>query len=100
MEVNHVVKKREMPQMAAFYIRLPRKTILPPSYHKKAYEIIFILSGFGKAHLNKKTFFIKKGDAILVKPQTWHSFSTSERSMKILAVTSPYVDAETDLYHN
>ncbi len=99
MRVHFLINKKEMPEMAAYQITLPKNLRIPPSYHKVAHEVIFILHGKGTAHLNKENFSVKKGDVILVQPGTWHSFSTKNHAMKALAITSPYVDSTTDLYH-
>lgn len=99
MKVNPLIKKSETGQMSAYHILIPKRTRIPPSYHKKAHEIIFVLSGRGKVHLNRRNIHIKKGDVILVQPRTWHSFSTARHTLKVLAVPSPYVDSKTDLYH-
>jgi len=99
MKVNSLIKKTETRQMSAYHIQIPKKTRIPHSYHKKAHELIFVLSGRGIVHLNRRNIPIKKGDVILVQPRTWHSFSTGSQNLKVLAVPSPYVDSKTDLYH-
>jgi mannose-6-phosphate isomerase-like protein (cupin superfamily) len=99
MAVKFVINPGESRHMACYHLYLPAKKRIPPSYHKIAHEVIFILSGCGRVHLNKTVRPVKSGDAILVRPRTWHSFSTGRSSMTMLAVTAPYVDSKIDLYH-
>jgi len=100
MDINFLIDKKEMKgKMAAYFIRMSPGTVVPPSYHKVANEIIVVLSGSGEARLNKDRVKIRKGDVMLVRPRTWHSFTTGRSSLRLLAVLSPYVDSRTDLYH-
>src|SRR5258706_14687666 len=99
MKMNFLIDKKEMDRMAAYYIHIPKNASIPHSYHKVAHEIILVLAGSGKVHLNRKKIAVQQGDVILVQPPTWHSFSTTHRPMTVLAVTAPYVDGTTDLYH-
>ncbi len=100
MQLHFLIQKKETDGMAAYHIKLPRHTRIPPSYHKIAEEIIVVLQGSGFAFLNRKRIPIKKGSVILVQPRTWHSFASAHKQMTLLAVTSPYVDSKTDLYHH
>ena len=100
MRVAPAITRRETQATVAYHIRIPRNVRVPHSYHKLAHEVILVLSGRGTAHLDKRDHPIRKGDVLLIRPRTWHSFSTGKHSLEFLAVTAPRVDSKTDLYHH
>ena len=99
MFVAPAITKDETQKMVAYHIRIPKHVRIPHSYHKIAHEIIFVLDGRGTAHLNKDDVVLRPGSVILVQPKTWHSFSTANKTLEFLAIASPRVDAQTDLYY-
>jgi quercetin dioxygenase-like cupin family protein len=99
MSVAPAITKDETEKMVAYHIRIPKNVRIPHSYHKIAHEIVFVLDGCGTAHLNQDNVILRPGAVILIRPETWHSFSTADRTLEFLAIASPRVDADTDLYY-
>ena len=99
MSIRPLIAKEETKKMVAYHIRIPSNTRIPHSYHKEAYETIFVLGGQGTVFLDHKKYPIKANDSIYIRPRVWHSFSTGKRSMTVLAVLAPRADPKTDLYH-
>ncbi|MDE2292976.1 MAG: cupin domain-containing protein [Elusimicrobia bacterium] len=99
MAVAPAITKDETAAMVAYHIRIPPRTRIPHSYHKKAHEIIVVLDGRGTAHLDRSRVALRKGRVLLVQPRTWHSFSTAASPLEFIAVAAPRVDAKTDLYY-
>lgn len=99
MSIRPLIAKEETKKMVAYHIRIPAHTRIPHSYHKEAYETIFVLAGEGSVYLDHKRYQVKAKDSLYIRPRVWHSFSTGKRPMTVLAVLAPRADPKTDLYH-
>lgn len=99
MIVAPLILKEETENLVAYHIRIPKNVRIPHSYHKLAHEIIVVLDGRGKAHLNREEVRLRAGGVVVVQPRTWHSFSTAGGNLEFLAIASPRVDRTTDLYY-
>ncbi|MEK6926600.1 MAG: cupin domain-containing protein [Nanoarchaeota archaeon] len=53
-------------------IKFKPNTSVKPHYHKKTYEIFFVLEGEGMMKLNNKDFRCKPGDFFLCQPNDIH----------------------------
>jgi len=70
-------------------------------FHKKTEEIYFILSGCGVMFLNEKSFEVKEGDSILIKPGEKHCIENTEKTdLKILCCCSPAYQHEDTYLSN
>ena len=84
--------------LSCYHISLPPKGSIPPAFHKKAFELIWIMKGGGRARLGRRSIKVKKGDSLLIRPPTPHSFFAGPYGMTFLAILSPRVDSQTDYY--
>lgn len=63
-----------------------------PEHHHEPEETYFIISGTGKMTVEGKTFSVKTGDLILIRPNEKHSlFNDSEDSLNIMYVYAPKI---------
>lgn len=84
--------------LSVYHIVLPRRGTIPPAYHKKAVELIWIIKGGGVAEMGRRRVRLKKGDSLLIRPPTPHGFVAGRVGMTFLAVLTPRVDSQTDYY--
>ncbi|HEX4048292.1 MAG TPA: cupin domain-containing protein [Elusimicrobiota bacterium] len=84
--------------MSCYHIVLPGRGTIPPAYHRKAVELIWIIKGGGVAKMGPRSVRLKRGDSLLIRPTTPHGFTAGSSGMTFLAVLSPRVDSRTDYY--
>lgn len=84
--------------LSAYHIVLPGRGSIPPAYHKKAIELIWIIKGSGVARMGRRSVRLKRGDSLLIRPPTPHGFVAGRSGMTFMAVLSPRVDSQTDYY--
>lgn len=84
--------------VSAYHIVLQSLGSIPPAYHKKALELIWIIKGSGVARMGHRSVRLKKGDTLLIHPPMQHGFVAGRSGMTFLAVLSPRVDSQTDYY--
>jgi quercetin dioxygenase-like cupin family protein len=84
--------------LSAYHIVLPGRGSIPPAYHKKAIELIWVIKGSGIARMGRRNIRLKRGDSLLIRPSEPHGFVAGRSGMTFLAVLSPRVDSQTDYY--
>lgn len=89
---------RDTGALSAYHIVLARHGRIPPAYHRKAVELIWILQGSGSAHMGRRNVRLRRGDSLLIHPPTPHGFVAGRSGMTLLAMLSPRVDSQTDYY--
>jgi mannose-6-phosphate isomerase-like protein (cupin superfamily) len=89
---------RDTGALSAYHIVLRSGGSIPPAYHKKAVELIWIIKGSGTARMGRRIVRLKRGDALLIQPTTPHGFVAGRSGMTFLAMLSPRVDSKTDYY--
>lgn len=99
MKVRPLTARGEK-EMTAYHIRFKRGMAIPPSYHKRAHEIIVVLSGAGTAHLDGRRVPLRAGSTVRIEPGVRHAFSTRSKAMEILAFLNGPVNETTDLFHD
>ena len=63
---------------------------VPPHRHEKAEQVLFFLSGSGKAVIEDHEVEVRPGTTLHVPPNVLHSFrNTSDEPLRILETTSP-----------
>lgn len=70
-------------------------TFFPPHYHKKTYEIFYILSGNAIINIGNKKYKCKPGKILICKPKQIHSIinkSKSEFSLLTFKINSSKKD--------
>ena len=69
-----------------------RKRVLQPGsaigYHsQKEDEVYYIISGVGEMQMNRKTFPVKAGDAILTRPGSSHGLKQTGKDDLVIIIT-------------
>jgi quercetin dioxygenase-like cupin family protein len=89
---------RDTGALSAYHIVLRSGGSIPPAYHKRAVELIWIMKGSGVARMGRRSVRLKRGDSLLIQPPTPHGFVAGRSGMTFLAMLSPRVDSKTDYY--
>lgn len=85
--------------LSCYHVSLSGREKLSPAYHKKAFELIWILDGGGVALMGGgRSVALRKGDSLLIHPREPHGFTAGARGLVFLAALSPRVDSQTDYY--
>jgi mannose-6-phosphate isomerase-like protein (cupin superfamily) len=64
-------------------------------YHKIAEEFYFILEGAGEIELDGERRTVRPGDAILIRPGTWHTIEATEPLRFLCCCAPPYSHEDT-----
>jgi quercetin dioxygenase-like cupin family protein len=68
----------------------PGNTVKPAHSHPNHEEVVFLLSGSGKAYIDGEVFDIRKGSAILFSPGCIHMLRNSgDEDMKVACFFAP-----------
>ena len=84
--------------LSCYHIALTRGKSIAPAYHKKAFELIWVIKGGGIASMGRRRIPLRRGDSLLIQPLTPHGFTAGSSGMVFLAVLTPRVDSQTDYY--
>lgn len=96
--VRPLVQKAERTGFACYHIRIAPGGVVPPAFHKKAVELIWILRGSGTITLGRRAVRMLRGDSLLIRPPTPHAFLAGRSGMEFVAVLRPWVDSSTDFH--
>ncbi len=73
-------------------IIFPKGKTIPPHYHPKSEEAVYLIQGKLKVYYNSQALVMHRGDIIFIKPGTVHLFENiGKRKAKILFCFSPPV---------
>ena len=89
---------QDTPALSCYRIVLEPGAAISPAYHKKAFELIWVMEGGGTASMGRRALKLKRGDSLLIRPPTPHGFTAGRAGMTFLAVLTPRVDSQTDYY--
>jgi len=66
-------------------------------YHERSEEIYLVTKGSGELEVDGETRRVRRGDAILIPPRTWHTLENDGTSeLTVLCMCSPpYSDDDT-----
>lgn len=97
-EMRAMLSPTETRALSCYHIALEDGGEIPAAYHKKAFELIWVLSGRGTAVLGSRRVRLVAGDSLLIRPPTPHGFAAGRGGMSFFAALSPRVDSRTDYY--
>jgi len=65
-------------------------------YHARSEEIYLIVEGAGELEIDGETRVVGAGDAILIRPGSWHELTAGEGGVRLLcSCVPPYSDDDT-----
>jgi quercetin dioxygenase-like cupin family protein len=68
----------------------PPGSVVPPHFHHRTDEIIYVLEGAYQFRIGEKNITAKQGDLLVIPRGTTHSFGNSSgASSKMLAIITP-----------
>ncbi len=82
----------------AYRVRIEPHSTTSVSYHKRAEEIYYVISGGGIALLNGERYELKPGDFLRLPPGTTHGFITQEEALVMLDLHSPGSRPNRDVF--
>ena len=68
------------------------------SYHRRAEEFYFVLSGSGTAVLQGGEHVVRAGDFLRLPPGTTHGFVTADEPLEMLNIHTPGCRPDRDVY--
>ena len=89
------------PKIAVNYISIPKGVRVGLHIHKRAAQVIVIISGHGTATLGKKKIKLLKGLVLHVPKNVPHAFHSIKKKIEMVVVQSPPVHMrgeETDTF--
>jgi mannose-6-phosphate isomerase-like protein (cupin superfamily) len=97
-EIETLISREQESLLTAYRVRIAPQSRTSTSYHLKAEELYYVISGSGRAMLNGQPFELKQGDFLRLPPGTRHSFETGEEELVMLDVHSPGSRTNRDVY--
>ncbi len=97
-ELEPLIHREEEGSLTCYRVRIAPHSRTAISYHAKAEEIYFVLSGQGVAILNGQQYKLQPGDFLRLPPGTHHGFVTQDQPLELLDVHSPGSWPDRDLY--
>lgn len=88
------------------YVESSKSSVRGNHYHKETKEGFFIIEGKIKVTLidvmnkSKRTFIAKKGDILIINPNTLHTFEMLENSKWINMLSRPFHGPKKDIHTN
>lgn len=89
------------PGMAVDYVAVPKGKHVRLHIHKKAQQLVIIMSGEGEGYLGKEKIKLVKGLVLRIPPAIPHSFHATEADLEMLAIQTPPIqhgNAERDTF--
>lgn len=78
------------PQEQLVLMNIPYMTEIGMEKHEHTTQFIKVVSGSALAHIADNKYKLKKGDAVIISPNTKHNIiSTSKRGLKLYTIYSP-----------
>lgn len=84
--------------LTCYLVRLAPHSRTRTSYHARAEEIYYVLSGHGTAFLNGEAYPLRPRTFLRLPPGTLHAFSTDDEPLELLDVHSPGSWPDRDLF--
>jgi len=97
-ELEPLIRRKEEGAFTCYRLRIAPHSRTAISYHAKAEEIYYVLSGHGVAILNNQHYELQPGDFLRLPPGTHHGFVTKEEALELLDIHSPGSWPDRDLY--
>jgi mannose-6-phosphate isomerase-like protein (cupin superfamily) len=64
-------------------------------YHSRSEEIYFVLEGAGEIELDRERRRVEPGDAVLIRPGTWHQITAVDALRFLCCCSPPYTHEDT-----
>lgn len=98
LKVSSLFHPEEADQLSVRWIEAAPGTEVPPSHHRIAREVLYILEGGGEFEVGGQTVTCQAGDFLNVPPGSSHSMVAGPEGVRFLAIQSPPVERDRDLY--
>lgn len=98
LEVYSLFRPEEADQLSVRWIEVGPDIAVPPSHHRLAREVLYILEGEGDFQVGEETSRCQAGDFVNVPPGSTHSMRSGPKGVRFLAIQSPPVEPDRDIY--
>jgi quercetin dioxygenase-like cupin family protein len=96
--IESLISRDQEGVLTAYRVSIAPGQVTAVSYHRKAEELYYVLSGTGKALLDGKEHVLKAGDFLRLPPGTRHGFVTADEELRMLNIHSPGSRPDRDVY--
>lgn len=96
--IEALIRKEEEGAATAYRVRIEPHQRTEVSYHRRAEELYFVLSGRGTAILDGRPYPLAPGDFLRLPPGTTHGFVTGDEPLEMLDVHTPGCRPDRDVY--
>lgn len=96
LTIRSLFRPEEADQLSLRWIEVPPGTTIPPSRHRVAREVLYILEGEAEFTVGDRTQVLRAGQFLNVTPGTAHSMRTFGSAIRFLAIQSPPVENDKD----
>ncbi|MCS7237099.1 MAG: cupin domain-containing protein [Thermoguttaceae bacterium] len=97
-KLRALIDRQQEGALTCYLVRLAPHSRTRTSYHGKAEEIYYVLSGRGTAILNGEAYPLTPGTFLRLPPRTLHAFCTGEEPLELLDIHSPGSWPDRDLF--
>ena len=96
--IEALIAPEEERSGTVYRVRIEPHSRTAVSYHRRAEEYYFVLSGAGRAVLDGSTVALKAGDFLRLPPGLTHAFLTEDEPLELLDVHTPGCRPDRDTY--
>lgn len=93
LRVKDLTRKGQMSALSVVHVTLPPRYTHAPIEHRRTEEWFIVLKGRGQGLIGRRRVRFEPGVVVYMPPGVPHQMGTGARSMEILAVFSPPLDA-------
>lgn len=93
LRIKNLTRKRQMSSLSVVHVTLPPRYTHAPIEHRRTEEWFVVLKGRGQGLIGRRKVSFEPGTVVYMPPGVPHQMGTGARSMEILAVFSPSLDA-------
>ncbi len=97
-EIESLIPREDEAAGTAYRVRVEAHQTTSVSYHKRAEEFYYVLSGSGTAVLNGVAHELRTGDFLRLPPGTTHGFTTREEPLVMLDIHTPGSRPDRDVF--
>ena len=97
-EIQALISPDDERSGTAYRVRIDPHQTTSVSYHKKAEEYYYVISGCGTAILNGQSYRLNAGDFLRLPPGTTHGFITLDEPLVMLDIHTPGSRPDHDVF--
>lgn len=97
LEILSLLAAEEMDRFSARLVSFPANSVSPPTYHRAAREIVYVLAGSGEFEVGGESRQCGPGTVIHVPPGAVHVIRTKDEPVRFLAIEGPPVRLGGDI---